>query len=148
MPFIYKAMNMSYLSIKENNTESFTILLCQKKGGLQCKPGLFSQRDRGQVLSYQFFGCHLAWHHLLRNCNVLKLKKNQGHIHFFFYGFFEMRNLDMYVYYELSKYFCLLPDCCGVSWVCSIYAASCWWSRANCCSLQVNLLQSYSTIIL
>ena len=31
MPFIYKAMNMSYLSIKENNTESFTILLCQKK---------------------------------------------------------------------------------------------------------------------
>lgn len=81
MPFIYKAMNMSYLSIKENNTESFTILLCQKKWGLQCKPGLFSQRDRGQVL-----GCHLAWHHLLRNCNVLKIKKKSRAHSLFFMG--------------------------------------------------------------
>lgn len=72
---------MSYLSIKENNTESFTILLCQKKWGLQCKPGLFSQRDRGQVL-----GCHLAWHHLLRNCNVLKIKKKSRAHSLFFMG--------------------------------------------------------------
>lgn len=33
--------------------------------------------------------------------------------------------------------FCLFVDCCGVGWICSIYAASCWWPRANCRSLQV-----------
>ena len=74
---------------------------------------VFSEGQRASTLLLVFF-FHLAWHHLLRNCNVLKFKKNQGHIHFF-YGFFEMQNFDMYVYYELSKYFCLLPDCCGVS---------------------------------